>query len=80
MLHYYPEMVRPGYRQLPEAPSSQFFKAITTGDPTMNPTGTGGLPFDKASAAIGKKIADYRSQRFSEAIKLRLSDRQQTHK
>jgi creatinine amidohydrolase len=79
MLHYYPDMVRAGYRQLPEAPSSRFFEAITTGDPTKNPNGMGGLPFDKASAAIGKKIADYRTHRISEAIKLLLSDRNQTH-
>jgi len=79
MLHYYPDMVRPGYRQLPEAPSSRFFEAITTGDPTKNPNGMGGLPFDKASAAIGKKIADYRTHRISEAIKLLLSERKQTH-
>jgi len=72
MLHYYPEMVRPGYRQLPESPSSRFFEAITTGDPTKNPS-------DKASAAIGKKIADYRTYRISEAVKLLLTDRQQTH-
>jgi creatinine amidohydrolase len=79
MLHYYPEMVRPGYRQLPESPSPRFFEAITTGDPTKNPNGMGGLPFDKASAAIGKKIADYRTYRISGAIKLLLTDRQQTH-
>lgn len=79
MLHYHPDMVRPGYRKLPEASSSRFFEAITTGDPTKNPNGMGGLPFDKASAAIGKKIADYRTHHISEAIKLLLSDRKQTH-
>lgn len=79
MLHYYPEMVMPGCELLTEAPSSQFFKAITSGDPTKNPNGMGGLPFDKASATIGKKIADYRSHRISEAIKLLLTAAPQTH-
>jgi creatinine amidohydrolase len=79
MLHYYPDMVRPGYQKLPEAPPSHFFEAMTTGDATKNPGGAGGLPFDKASAAIGKEIADYRTQRIGEAIKLLLPDRQLRH-
>jgi len=72
MLHYHPEMVRPGYQQLPEAPSSRFFEAITTGDPTKNPGGMGGLPFTKASAPVGKAIAEYRTRRIGDAIKLAL--------
>jgi creatinine amidohydrolase/Fe(II)-dependent formamide hydrolase-like protein len=79
MLHYYPDMVRPGYQKLPEAPPSHFFEAMTTGDATKNPDGSGGLPFDKASAAIGKEIADYHTHSIGEAIKLLLTDRQQTH-
>ena len=79
MLHYYPDMVRPGYQKLPEAPPSHFLEAITTGDATKNPNGAGGLPFDKASAAIGKEIADYRTQRVGETIKLLLRDKQQAH-
>jgi creatinine amidohydrolase len=79
MLHYYPDMVRPGYQKLPEAPPSHFFEAMTTGDATKNPDGAGGLPFDKASAAIGKEIADYHTHSIGEAIKLLLTDRQQTH-
>jgi creatinine amidohydrolase len=79
MLHYYPDMVRPGYQKLPEAPPSHFFEAITTGDATKNPNGAGGLPFDKASAAIGKEIADYRTQRVGDTIKLLLRDKQQAH-
>ena len=70
MLHYYPDMVRPGYQKLPEAPPSHFFEAMATGDETKNPDGAGGLPFDKASAAIGKEIADYRTQRIGNTIKL----------
>jgi len=69
MLHYHPDMVRPGYRQLPEAPSSRFFEAIATGDATKNPTGMGGFPFDKASAEVGKKIADYRTHQIGDTIK-----------
>jgi creatinine amidohydrolase len=79
MLHYYPEMVRPGYQKLPEAPPSHFFAAMTTGDATKNPNGAGGLPFDKASAAIGKEIADYRTQRIGDTIKGLLGDKQQAH-
>jgi len=79
MLHYYPDMVRPGYQKLPEAPPSHFFEAMTTGDATKNPDGAGGLPFDKASAAIGKEIADYHTHSIGEAIRLLLTDRQQTH-
>jgi creatinine amidohydrolase len=79
MLHCHPEMVRPGYELLPEAPSSRFFEAITTGDRTKNPNGMGGLPFDKASAAVGKRIADCRTHRIGDAIKVLLPDRQRTH-
>jgi creatinine amidohydrolase len=79
MLYYYPDMVRPGYRQLPEAPSSRFFEAITTGDRTKNPSGMGGLPFDKASATVGQRIADYRTRRIGDAIKLLLTDQPHTH-
>ena len=70
MLHYYPDMVRPGYRQLPQAPSSRFFEAIATGDATKNPSGMGGFPFDKASAEAGKRIADGQTRQIGDAIKL----------
>jgi creatinine amidohydrolase/Fe(II)-dependent formamide hydrolase-like protein len=76
MLHYYPEMVRPGYQKLPEAPPSHFFEAGATGDVSKNPNGAGGLPFDKASAAVGKEIADFRTQRIGDTIEL-LLDKQQ---
>jgi len=59
--------------------SSRFFEAVTAGDPTKNPSGMGGLPFDRASAAVGKRIADYRTHCIGDAIKLLLTDRQQTH-
>jgi creatinine amidohydrolase len=79
MLHYYPDMVRPGYQKLPEAPPSHFVEAMTTGDATKNPNGAGGLPFDKASAAIGKEIADHRTRSIGDTIKLLLHDKQQAH-
>jgi creatinine amidohydrolase len=72
MLHYYPDMVRPGYQKQPEAPPSHFFEAMVTGDATKNPSGMGGAPFNKASAEVGKEIADYRTRRVGEAIKLLL--------
>jgi creatinine amidohydrolase len=68
MLHYWPDMVRPGYQNLPEAPSSRFFEAVGTGNRTKNPSGMGGLPLARASAAAGKKIADYRTRRIGDAI------------
>lgn len=78
MLHYYPDMVRPGYQKLPEAPPSHFFAAMVTGDATKNPGGMGGAPFDKASAEVGKKVADYRTHRIGDAIKL-LAESPQPH-
>jgi len=68
MLYYRPDMARPGYQNLPEAPSSRFFEAIGTGDRTKNPSGMGGLPLARASAAAGKTIADYRTTRIGDAI------------
>jgi creatinine amidohydrolase/Fe(II)-dependent formamide hydrolase-like protein len=78
MLHYYPDMVRPGYQKLPEAPPSHFFEAMVTGDATKNPSGMGGAPFDKASAEAGKRVADYRTHRIGDAIKL-LAESTQPH-
>jgi creatinine amidohydrolase len=78
MLHYYPDMVRPGYQKLPEAPPSHFFEAMVTGDATKNPGGMGGAPFDRASAEVGKRIADYRTHRIGDAIKL-LAESTQPH-
>lgn len=79
MLDYYPDMVRPGYQKLPEAPPSHFFEAMVTGDVTKNPGGMGGAPFGKASAEVGKRIADYRTEHIGEAIKLLLSDKRERH-
>jgi creatinine amidohydrolase len=77
MLHYYPEMVRPGYQKLSEAPPSHFFEAGATGDISKDPTGAGGLPFDRASAAVGKEIADYRTRHIGDTIKQLLRDKRQ---
>jgi creatinine amidohydrolase len=78
MLHYYPDMVLPGYQKLPEAPPSHFFEAMVTGDATKNPGGMGGAPFDRASAEVGKRVADYRTHRIGDAIKL-LAESTQPH-
>jgi creatinine amidohydrolase/Fe(II)-dependent formamide hydrolase-like protein len=68
MLHFRPDMVRPGFKALPQSPSSKFLEAIRTGDSSKDPGGTGGFPTDKASAGVGKTIADYRTARIGEAI------------
>jgi creatinine amidohydrolase len=68
MLHYRPELVRPGYAQLPQAPTSRFLAAVLSGDASKNPGGMGGFPFDRASAAVGQTIDAYRSERIATAI------------
>jgi creatinine amidohydrolase len=68
MLHYYPELVRPGFQKAPHAISSRFIEASDTGDRSKDPSGVGGFPTAKASAAIGQQIAEYRVGRISEAI------------
>ncbi|HVE57725.1 MAG TPA: hypothetical protein VNB22_12905, partial [Pyrinomonadaceae bacterium] len=52
----------------PQSMSSRFFEAILSGDRAKNPTGTGGFPFDKATAAVGKKIVDYRTPLIGDAV------------
>ena len=67
-LYFHPEIVRPGYQQLPAPPPSILDNSgVETGRST-NPSGSGGFPFDKASAAVGKQIIDYRTARIGEAI------------
>lgn len=68
MLHYYPERVRPGYQTQADDPSSRFFEAGRTGDRNRNPNGSGGLPFARSSAGVGKKIADYRTRCIGQAV------------
>jgi hypothetical protein len=41
---------------------------LRTGDRSKNPSGTGGFPFDKASAAVGEQIVEYRTARLGETI------------
>jgi creatinine amidohydrolase/Fe(II)-dependent formamide hydrolase-like protein len=67
MLHFRPDMVRPGFQALPQSPSSKFLEAVRTGDSSKDPSGAGGFPTNKASAEIGKTIADYRTARIGEA-------------
>ena len=67
-LHFHPEVVRPGYQQLPAPPPSILDNSgVETGRST-NPRGSGGFPFDKASAAVGKQIVDYKTARIGDAI------------
>jgi len=68
MLHFRPDMVRPGYKAAPQAPSSKFLEAVATGDRSKDPSGGGGFPTDKASGEVGKIIADYRTARIGEQI------------
>jgi len=67
-LYFYPHVVRPGYERLPQSPSSRFLEVLSSGDRTKNPSGSGGFPFDKTSAEVGKQIVDYKTARLGEAI------------
>ena len=67
MLYYRPDMVRRGYEKLPQSPSSKFF-AAAPGDRADNPSGMGGFPSAKASAAVGKAIVDYRTALMGDMI------------
>ena len=67
-LYFYPDVVRPGYERFTVSPSSIFLEVLRTGDRSKNPSGTGGFPFDKASAAVGKRIVEYRTARIAEAM------------
>lgn len=67
-LHFYPDVVRPGYTRFPQSPSSRFLEVLSSGDRSKNPSGSGGFPFDKASAEVGKQIVDYKTARIGEAI------------
>jgi len=67
-LYFHPEIVRPGYQAFPQTPSSVFLDVLNSGERSKNPTGSGGFPFDKASAAVGKQIVDYKTARIGDAI------------
>ena len=67
-LYFHPEVVRPGYQRFPQSPSSLFLEVLNSGDRSKNPSGSGGFPFDKASAAVGKQIVDYKTARIGDAI------------
>lgn len=68
LLHFRPDVVRPGYRELPHASSPTFIQAIMSGDREKNPSGIGGFPTHKASGEIGKRIAAYRTKLIGDAI------------
>ena len=67
-LHFYPDLVRPGFGGFPQSRSSTFLEVLRTGDRSQNPSGSGGFPFDKASAAVGKQIVEYKTVRIAETI------------
>ena len=67
-LYFYPDAVRTGYERFPQAPSSIFLEVLLSGDRSKNPSGSGGFPFDKASADVGKRIVDYKTGRIADAI------------
>ena len=67
-LHFYPEVVRPGFERFPQSPSSSFLEVLRTGDRSKNPSGSGGFPFGKASATVGKKIVQYKTARIGDTI------------
>ena len=67
-LYFHPEVVRPGYQRFPQSSSTFFLEVLTSGDRSKNPNGSGGFPFDKASAAVGKQIVDYKTARIGDAI------------
>jgi creatinine amidohydrolase/Fe(II)-dependent formamide hydrolase-like protein len=67
-LYFHPEVVRPGYQRFPQSPSSLFLEVLNSGDRSKNPSGSGGFPFDRASADVGKQIVDYKTARIGEAI------------
>jgi creatinine amidohydrolase len=67
-LHFYPEVVRRGFEGFPQSRSSTFLEVLRTGDRSKNPSGSGGFPFDKTSAAVGKQIVEYKTVRIAETI------------
>ena len=68
VLHFNPEYVGAGYAELPQVASPIFLAAGETGDRRLNPSGIGGFPTRLASAEIGRRIAEYRAERITEAI------------
>jgi creatinine amidohydrolase len=68
MLYFQPDAVRADYQRLPQSPSSRFFEGIFSSDRAKNPSGTGGFPYNKTSATVGKTIVDYRTPIIGNAI------------
>ena len=67
-LYFHPEVVRPGTSSChPHRYRSSTIAASKLGRST-NPSGSGGFPFDKASAAVGKQIVDYKIARIGDTI------------
>lgn len=68
LLHFAPDVVRPGYQRLPDAPSLPFLQAQEARNPQLNPNGTGGFPNSRASADVGEKIAAERTAKIVAAV------------
>jgi creatinine amidohydrolase len=68
MLYFQPDAVRAGYQKVPQSGSPRFFEAVMSGDPAKNPSGTGGFPYEKATANVGKAIVDYRTPIIANAV------------
>jgi creatinine amidohydrolase len=68
MLYAQPDAVRIGYQKVPQSGSPRFFEAVMSGDRAKNPSGTGGFPYDRATAVVGKKIIDYRTPIIANAL------------
>jgi creatinine amidohydrolase len=68
LLHFAPDVVRPGFRTLPDGPSLPFVQAQDARDSRLNPNGTGGWPNARASAEIGATIAAERTAKIVAAI------------
>ena len=68
MLLFRPDLVRAGYQDLPQSPSSKFITAMSAGDRTMNPGGMGGFPLKRAAADVARKLLAQRTRLMGDTI------------
>ena len=67
-LFFHPDVVRPGYEKLPAPPISILDDGGIELSRSINPSGSGGFPFAKASTSVGKQIVDYKTARIGDTI------------
>lgn len=67
-LHFYPDVVRPGYTRFPNHRHPAFSRLYPLAIERRIRAVAAGFPFDKASANVGKQIVDYKTARIGEAI------------